>query len=778
MADIFDEFESNYSAGGVAAPVVSAPVASAATADPFDAFESSFQASQSQAPGVGLQAASGFLGGLAGMADLASVINKYNPFPGGGLGQTMMGIPTPDAGNDLRSLLDSVTGVQDSTKIGEGSLAYKVGEYLPGVAMGGGNLVANGVKGTALNIGKLLGLDAITAVGGEVGEELGGPVGEAVGATAAGLAPSALGGLLKRVAGSLDNVADSAFDRALGVQYGDKKRGLGRMPMYTDANGNMVPHGQLDDAVAIEAPIQQQLQLVKEKGFLSKAPNAPGELKVHLQKIENDVGENIRSLISEADATLADQVIIPEFTETQKLFKTLGRENPTQAKALLKEFEKVVDNYQNAGRYIDPVTKEAINQPIGALQRINSIKRGTKHDLDLWNKMNDRPKAMLYKSIYKDLEKLEDSVFDVTLPSLAGKFREAKDTYGALKGVGKTLESAAARNNPSFTDMLLKPEGSGPLVGLGGLGYLMGGTTGAGIAAGSVQLGRATKNALKNAKPLTYARGAETLGSLLRAVGLGSQSLGSAGGVAPLAAQLSDQALSTIFPGQGESKQEDQQLPIEKLTSSNSLSLPSATQAPTKQQISLNNSSLGKLLSNTLGISEAQAMEDVKAPQVEIADFETKVDKIASNLDAKPEHLLAVMNFETGGTLSSTVKNKAGSGATGLIQFMPATAKELTGSDTKEAAIKLLSSMTPTEQLDYVEKYLEPFKGKLKSLEDVYMAVLYPRAVGKDNEYALFEKGTKAYWQNKGLDINKDGVITKAEATQKVKNYSNKITKV
>lgn len=179
-------------------------------------------------------------------------------------------------------------------------------------------------------------------------------------------------------------------------------------------------------------------------------------------------------------------------------------------------------------------------------------------------------------------------------------------------------------------------------------------------------------------------------------------------------------------------------------------------------------SQLGKLLNSTLQGSSTpptgEKMEDVK-------NFNTKVVDIAKDLDTDPQHLLQVMKFETGGTFDSRVKNKAGSGATGLIQFMPDTAKELTGADTKAAAIKILEDMTPTQQLDYVKKYLEPFKGKLNSIEDVYMAVLYPKAVGKAADFALFKEGTKAYWQNKGLDIDQDGVITKIEAASKVRDY-------
>jgi hypothetical protein len=44
-----------------------------------------------------------------------------------------------------------------------------------------------------------------------------------------------------------------------------------------------------------------------------------------------------------------------------------------------------------------------------------------------------------------------------------------------------------------------------------------------------------------------------------------------------------------------------------------------------------------------------------------------------------------------------------------------------------------------------------------------------PKAVGKPADFALFTKGTKAYDQNKGLDVNKDCKVTKAEAVGKVR---------
>jgi hypothetical protein len=76
--------------------------------------------------------------------------------------------------------------------------------------------------------------------------------------------------------------------------------------------------------------------------------------------------------------------------------------------------------------------------------------------------------------------------------------------------------------------------------------------------------------------------------------------------------------------------------------------------------------------------------------------------------------------------------------------------------------------MTPVAQLDFVQKYLQPFRGRMKTLSDVYMAILFQVAVGKPEAFVLFRSGSKAYEQNKGLDSNKDGQITKGEAVTKV----------
>ncbi|MBU4527898.1 MAG: lytic transglycosylase domain-containing protein [Hoeflea sp.] len=143
-------------------------------------------------------------------------------------------------------------------------------------------------------------------------------------------------------------------------------------------------------------------------------------------------------------------------------------------------------------------------------------------------------------------------------------------------------------------------------------------------------------------------------------------------------------------------------------------------------------------------------------------DFKRKTIAISRRLNMDPNHLMAIMAFETGRSFDPAITNHAGSGATGLIQFMPATAKGL-GTTTAR-----LATMSAVDQLDYVETYLTPYAGRMGDLPSAYMAVLYPRAVDKEPDYVLFRKGSVAYKLNRGLDTNGNGHVTKLEAAAKV----------
>jgi len=168
---------------------------------------------------------------------------------------------------------------------------------------------------------------------------------------------------------------------------------------------------------------------------------------------------------------------------------------------------------------------------------------------------------------------------------------------------------------------------------------------------------------------------------------------------------------------------------------------------------------LGQWLRASLAAAEAD--QPVAWGKQVPPDFRRKAVTVAHRLGLDPSTLMAVIAFETGRRFHPATLNRR-SGATGLIQFMPRTAEAL-GTSTRS-----LAAMSAVRQLDFVEKYLRPYAGKMTDLPSAYMAVLWPVAVRKPLSHVLFASGTAAYEQNKGLDADKDGKVTKAEAAAKV----------
>jgi len=145
-------------------------------------------------------------------------------------------------------------------------------------------------------------------------------------------------------------------------------------------------------------------------------------------------------------------------------------------------------------------------------------------------------------------------------------------------------------------------------------------------------------------------------------------------------------------------------------------------------------------------------------------EFLENLEDVCENLNINCMGLLSVMHYETNGTFSPSIKNKA-SGATGLLQFMKKTAAYL-GTSTKK-----LERMSQVEQLAYVKKYFAKSRRKKTNYldpNDIALTVFFPAAVGKDPNYVIGDKkGNKwrrrIYKQNIGLDTDNDGKITKNE---------------
>jgi hypothetical protein len=144
--------------------------------------------------------------------------------------------------------------------------------------------------------------------------------------------------------------------------------------------------------------------------------------------------------------------------------------------------------------------------------------------------------------------------------------------------------------------------------------------------------------------------------------------------------------------------------------------------------------------------------------------FSAMLAQVANDINIDPEGLLFVMYKESG--LNPAAIN-SGSGATGLIQFMPSTAQAL-GTSTGA-----LAAMTGTDQLIYVQKYLENVqatygKDSMPDVASIYLAIFYPRALAEGLDYVLGSEISDAYAaevakENPGFDIGSKGYITKGD---------------
>lgn len=143
--------------------------------------------------------------------------------------------------------------------------------------------------------------------------------------------------------------------------------------------------------------------------------------------------------------------------------------------------------------------------------------------------------------------------------------------------------------------------------------------------------------------------------------------------------------------------------------------------------------------------------------------FAQALAAVADRLGLDPNYIGAVMSLESG--FNPKALNKQG-GASGLIQFMPATAVNL--GTTAEA----LRAMSAIQQLPFVEKYYQAAGRGVRSDTpgDYYMATFMPAYVGKPAEFVIAERGMPVYDQNAGLDVDGDGTLTVGDVWAKIDN--------
>ena len=163
--------------------------------------------------------------------------------------------------------------------------------------------------------------------------------------------------------------------------------------------------------------------------------------------------------------------------------------------------------------------------------------------------------------------------------------------------------------------------------------------------------------------------------------------------------------------------------------------------------------------------------------------FSLKLNKISNDLSMNPRDLLLVMFLESG--VNPAAVNPNGK-ATGLIQFMPSTLRDM-GLSSNE--IRNFGKKSAEDQLDYVKQYVQAHRGLIggkpfTSATQYYIANYYPIALQrwhgsspiKNANVVVTRKNAKdpneraAYSQNIGLDSNKDGVITVSDITTVLMN--------
>lgn len=154
----------------------------------------------------------------------------------------------------------------------------------------------------------------------------------------------------------------------------------------------------------------------------------------------------------------------------------------------------------------------------------------------------------------------------------------------------------------------------------------------------------------------------------------------------------------------------------------------------------------------------------------QIVDFyaanKASVDSLAAYLDVPPLWIVCLFHLES--SLTPTRRNSS-SGAVGLNQMMPATLRDYNLTPEQYRA------MSVAEQIEIMKRFFKPAKGLIKRAGDLYLYNFYPVAVVNNwaMNYPIGKAGdfstrygislNKIYEQNKGLDFNKDGNLTRGD---------------
>lgn len=178
-----------------------------------------------------------------------------------------------------------------------------------------------------------------------------------------------------------------------------------------------------------------------------------------------------------------------------------------------------------------------------------------------------------------------------------------------------------------------------------------------------------------------------------------------------------------------------------------------------------------KLIRKTISVSNANAYLQIPS-HAEVrnpSEFGEAVRQTSVRLGVNPTWLLWVMDHES--TLDPQARfSNSPTAASGLIQFTPIALSEINRIHKTSYSIEQVRRMDEYDQLSLTELYfssaIEKY-GLPQSFIDTYLLVFYPKAKGQGLDYVIGKSGQARYRLNRGMDYNRDGVLTVAD----IKNF-------
>lgn len=422
--------------------------------------------------------ASGFMGGLSSLGDLADLGIQGAQSAGrlyglGTTGRTLADLNKDNASNfstniggTSRKAIDAATNLLDSTQIDPDSWAYRIGSYAPGVLAGPGNLAQKA------------GLDVLMSGAGTVGNEVAGPYGELA---ATLLTPAILSKGADLASSALKNKSLSKYQDMLG--YNPSKTQT--LSAGIDAEGNLTQKAK--DSVDFVTKKDLDLQNLMDSGFKEKlgALDKPKDVFKALWEHQQEAGQNIGNIIddlAEKEGSILTSKKPKDGLGGVSLKSMFGNKS---AQAVKDATAKTSPSFSNAQSLVDDIS--SVNEKEGAklasiLDDIKSKWENSSQDLktlksfqEKWGILKSKsfsPKASasenladdLNKAIYGDLAGSLQNRVSALDPELGKAFKEANKQYASATSF-KNSAFNASRQSKLTEDLF----GLNPLKGQYGL---------------------------------------------------------------------------------------------------------------------------------------------------------------------------------------------------------------------------------------------------------------------------------------------------------------------